>query len=156
MGRNRVDRAPTEERVRAEGLVALQSSENRCARDRIAAAIGLGLSGRFQSPTSSRPGLPSIEAAKAQKTPTNGELERVAALYGVAFVACALVAYGNGLDIHRVRLAFYTTAQLIAAVIMLIQDLGSPTAGFIKRQPMIIQLQASRRMLTNWPRTTIA
>jgi hypothetical protein len=32
---------------------------------------------------------------------------------------------------------FYTTAQLIAAVIMLIQDLDGPTAGFIKTQPMI-------------------
>jgi hypothetical protein len=38
-----------------------------------------------------------------------------------------------------VRLPFYTSALLIAAVILLIQDLDSPTAGFIKtsQQPMI-------------------
>jgi hypothetical protein len=61
------------------------------------------------------------------------------ALYGVALVACALVGYGNGLETHRVRLPFYTSALLIAAVILLIQDLDSPTAGFIKtsQQPMI-------------------
>jgi hypothetical protein len=61
------------------------------------------------------------------------------ALYGVAFVACALVGYGNGLETHRVRLPFYITALLIAGVILLIQDLDRPTAGFIKtsQQPMI-------------------
>ena len=61
------------------------------------------------------------------------------ALYCVAIVACALVGYGNGLETHRVRLPVYTTALLIAAVILLIQDLDSPTAGFIKtsQQPMI-------------------
>jgi hypothetical protein len=61
------------------------------------------------------------------------------ALYGVAFVACALVGYGNGLETYRVRLPFYITALLIAGVILLIQDLDRPTAGFIKtsQQPMI-------------------
>lgn len=61
------------------------------------------------------------------------------ALYGVAIVACALAGYGNGLETHRVRLPVYTTALLIAAVILLIQDLDRPTTGFIKtsQQPMI-------------------
>jgi hypothetical protein len=61
------------------------------------------------------------------------------ALYGVAIVACGLVGYGNGLETHRVRLPVYTTAFLIAAVILLIQDLDRPTTGFIKtsQQPII-------------------
>jgi hypothetical protein len=61
------------------------------------------------------------------------------ALYGVAIVACALTGYGNGLETHRVRLPVYTTALLIAAVILLIQDLDRQTTGFIKtsQQPMI-------------------
>jgi hypothetical protein len=61
------------------------------------------------------------------------------ALYGVALVACALAGYGNGLESYRVRLPVYTTALLIAAVILLIQDLDRPTTGFIKtsQQPMI-------------------
>jgi len=61
------------------------------------------------------------------------------ALYGVAIVACGLAGYGNGLETKRVRLPVYTTALLIAAVILLIQDLDSPTAGFIKtsQKPMI-------------------
>ena len=61
------------------------------------------------------------------------------ALYGVAIVACALAGYGNGLETRRVRLPVYTTAILIAAVILLIQDLDRPTTGFIKasQQPMI-------------------
>ena len=63
----------------------------------------------------------------------------LAALYGVAFVACALAGYGNGLEPRRVRLPVYTTALLIAAVILLIADLDRPTTGFIKasQQPMI-------------------
>jgi len=61
------------------------------------------------------------------------------ALYGVAIVACALAGYGNGLETRRVRLPVYTAAILIAAVILLIQDLDRPTTGFIKasQQPMI-------------------
>jgi hypothetical protein len=63
----------------------------------------------------------------------------LAALYGVAIVACALAGYGNGLETRRVRLPVYTTAILIAAVILLIADLDRPTTGFIKasQQPMI-------------------
>jgi hypothetical protein len=63
----------------------------------------------------------------------------LAALYGVAIVACALAGYGNALEPRRVRLPVYTTALLIAAVILLIQDLDRPTTGFIKasQQPMI-------------------
>jgi hypothetical protein len=61
------------------------------------------------------------------------------ALYGVAIVACALAGYGNGLETKRVRLPVYTAAFLIAAVILLIQDLDRPATGFIKtsQQPMI-------------------
>jgi hypothetical protein len=50
-----------------------------------------------------------------------------------------LAGYGNGLETKRVRLPVYTTAFLIAAVILLIQDLDRPATGFIKtnQQPMI-------------------
>jgi hypothetical protein len=74
------------------------------------------------------------------------------ALYGVAIVACALAGYGNGFETHRVRLPVYTTALLIAAVILLIEDLDRTTTGFIKtsQQPMIDTIRKHRsNTLTN-------
>ena len=62
------------------------------------------------------------------------------ALYGVAVVAFTLAGYANGLlEKRRVRLPVYFMGVLVSAVILLIQDLDRPTAGFIRasQQPMI-------------------
>ena len=61
------------------------------------------------------------------------------ALYGVAIVAGAFAGYANGLDTKRVRLPVYVTGALVSAMILLIQDLDRPGAGFIEvsQQPMI-------------------
>ena len=60
------------------------------------------------------------------------------ALYGVAIVASVFAGYANGLEARRVRLPVYVMALLVAAVILLIQDLDRPNTGFIKtvQQPM--------------------
>ena len=61
------------------------------------------------------------------------------ALYGVAVVAFALVGYANGLEKRRVRFPTYLMGAIVASVILLVQDLDRPTAGFISvsQQPMI-------------------
>jgi len=61
------------------------------------------------------------------------------ALYGVAIVGSAVAGFANGLEARRVRLPVYIMGLLAVAVILLIQDLDGPTAGFIKtsQQPMI-------------------
>jgi len=61
------------------------------------------------------------------------------ALYGVAIVAFLFAGYANGLEARRVRLPIYVMGVLVSAVILLIQDLDRPAAGFISisQQPMI-------------------
>ena len=61
------------------------------------------------------------------------------ALYGIAIVAFAFVGYANGLEKRRVRLPTYLMGTIVASVILLVQDLDRPTAGFISvsQQPMI-------------------
>lgn len=61
------------------------------------------------------------------------------ALYGVAIVAFIFAGYANGLGARRVRLPVYVMGVLVSGVILLIQDLDRPTAGFISvsQQPMI-------------------
>jgi hydrogenase/urease accessory protein HupE len=61
------------------------------------------------------------------------------ALYGVAIFAGAISGYGSGLEVQRARLPIYAMAFLVAAIILLIQDLDRPSAGFIKlsQQPML-------------------
>ena len=61
------------------------------------------------------------------------------ALYGVAIVAFIFAGYANGLGARRVRLPIYLMGALVSAVILLIQDLDRPAAGFItvSQQPMI-------------------
>jgi hypothetical protein len=61
------------------------------------------------------------------------------ALYGVAIVASAFAGYANGPGTRRVRLPIYLMVLLVAAVILLIQDLDRPGTGFVKtfQQPMI-------------------
>jgi len=60
-------------------------------------------------------------------------------LYAIAIVAFAFAGYGSGLEVRRTRLAVYVMAVLIAAVILLIQDLDRPGAGFVEisQQPMV-------------------
>ena len=47
--------------------------------------------------------------------------------------------HANGLGTRRVRLPIYLMVLLVAAVILLIQDLDRPRTGFVKtiQQPMI-------------------
>jgi hypothetical protein len=61
------------------------------------------------------------------------------ALYGVAIVAFLFAGYANGLGTRRVRLPVYVMGVLVSGVILLIQDLDRPAAGFISvsQQPMI-------------------
>ena len=61
------------------------------------------------------------------------------ALYGVAIFAGAISGYGSGLEVQRARLPIYAMAVLVAAMILLIQDLDRPSARFIKvsQQPML-------------------
>jgi hypothetical protein len=61
------------------------------------------------------------------------------ALYGIAIIANAFAAYGGALETRRSRLPVYAMGVLVAAVILLIQDLDRPGTGFIKvsQQPMI-------------------
>jgi Na+/glutamate symporter len=62
------------------------------------------------------------------------------ALYGVAIISFALAGYANGLLEQRpVRLPVYVMVAMVSIVILLIQDLDRPTAGFIRvsQQPMI-------------------
>ena len=61
------------------------------------------------------------------------------ALYGIAIVAGAFAGYGSGLEAQRSRLSIYAMGVLVSAVILLIQDLDRPGAGFISvsQQPML-------------------
>ena len=61
------------------------------------------------------------------------------ALYGIAIIASAFAGYAAGLDAQRSRLPIYVIGVLSCAVILLILDLDSPGAGFIKvsQQPML-------------------
>jgi hypothetical protein len=60
-------------------------------------------------------------------------------LYVAAIVAFLFAGYTNGLQARRVRLPIYVMAVLVSMVILLIQDLDRPNAGFIiiSQQPMI-------------------
>jgi hypothetical protein len=60
------------------------------------------------------------------------------ALYAIATVASAFTGYAGGLESRRSRLPVYTMGVLVAAVILLIQDLDRPSTGFImvSQQPM--------------------
>jgi hypothetical protein len=61
------------------------------------------------------------------------------ALYCIATVAGAFTGYAGGLESRRSRLPVYVMGVLVAAVILLIQDLDRPNSGFIRvsQQPMI-------------------
>jgi hypothetical protein len=61
------------------------------------------------------------------------------ALYGISIVAIGFTAYASGLERRNWRLPVYLTAFLVAAVILLIQDIDRPSSGFVavSQQPMI-------------------
>jgi len=61
------------------------------------------------------------------------------ALYGVATIASAFAGYAAGLEAQRSRLSIYTMGVLVSAMILLIQDLDRPNAGFVvvSQQPML-------------------
>jgi hypothetical protein len=61
------------------------------------------------------------------------------ALYAMATIAAGFTGYAGGLEARRSRLPVYLMAILIAAVILLIQDLDRPGTGFItvSQQPMV-------------------
>ncbi len=63
----------------------------------------------------------------------------VMALYGVSIVAIGFAGYGSGVEAKRSRLPVHITGILVAAMVLLIQDLDRPDAGFIKvsQQPMV-------------------
>jgi len=61
------------------------------------------------------------------------------ALYSVAIAAFVFVGYANGLQERGQRFPIYLMGAIVSAVILLVQDLHRPTAGFIavSRQPML-------------------
>jgi uncharacterized membrane protein YidH (DUF202 family) len=61
------------------------------------------------------------------------------ALYGIAAIASGFTGYASGLEARRSRLPVHITGILVCAVILLIQDLDRPGAGFIttSQQPMV-------------------
>ena len=61
------------------------------------------------------------------------------ALYGVSVVAVGFAGYASGLQARHSRLPVYITGILVAAMVLLIQDLDRPGAGFIRvsQQPMM-------------------
>jgi hypothetical protein len=70
-------------------------------------------------------------------------------LYGIAIVAIGFAAYASGLETRRWRLPVYIMTFLVAGVILLIQDIDRPGAGFVavSQQPMIDTANA----LANYP-----
>lgn len=63
----------------------------------------------------------------------------IIALYGLATVAAAFTGYACGIEARTTKMPIYTASALIACVLLLIQDLDRPTAGFLRtsQQPMI-------------------
>jgi hypothetical protein len=61
------------------------------------------------------------------------------ALYGIAMVAACFTGYAGWTEVQRSRVADYLVGFVIASVILLIQDLDRPGAGFINisQQPII-------------------
>ncbi len=63
----------------------------------------------------------------------------ILALYGIAAVALGFTGYAGALERRQWRPAVYITGGLVAAVILLIQDIDRPSTGFItvSQQPML-------------------
>lgn len=60
------------------------------------------------------------------------------ALYGVSIIGIGFAGYGSGIESKRTRVPVYITGALVATMVLLIQDIDRPGAGFIKvsQQPM--------------------
>ncbi len=63
----------------------------------------------------------------------------LAVLYGLTATAVGFTGYAGGLEARRWRPPVYLTGIVVAAVILMIQDLDGPSSGFItvSQQPMI-------------------
>jgi hypothetical protein len=63
----------------------------------------------------------------------------VFALYGVSIVGIGFAGYGSGIESKRTRVPVHLTGILVASMVLLIQDIDRPGAGFIKvsQQPMV-------------------
>jgi hypothetical protein len=63
----------------------------------------------------------------------------ILSLYGIAAVAMGFTGYAGALERRQWRPAVYITGMLVAAVILLIQDIDRPSTGFIRisQQPML-------------------
>jgi hypothetical protein len=66
------------------------------------------------------------------------------ALYGIATIAACFTGYSGWSEAQRSRVSDYLVGFVIAAVILLIQDLDRPETGFISvsQQPIIDLLQS--------------
>lgn len=60
------------------------------------------------------------------------------ALYGISIAGIGFAGYGSGIESKRSRVPVYITGALVATMVLLIQDIDRPGAGFIKvsQQPM--------------------
>jgi hypothetical protein len=67
-------------------------------------------------------------------------------LYGVAIVAFVFLGYANGLEERRLRLPVYLMGAIVAAVILLIQDLDRPAAGRHEDPARLIRQQRLDRL----------
>ena len=63
----------------------------------------------------------------------------VIALYGISVIAIGFAGYARGIESRQSRLPVHIAGILVAAMVLLIQDIDRPGAGFIKvsQQPMI-------------------
>jgi hypothetical protein len=56
----------------------------------------------------------------------------VVGLYGISIIGIGFAGYASGIESRRMRLPVYIAGLLVAAMVLLIQDIDRPGAGFIK------------------------
>ena len=82
-----------------------------------------------------------IDAQEKRLTALRSQVPNIVliALYAVTAIGAGFTGYASGLEARCSRLPVYIMAALLSGVILLIQDLDRPTAGFIwtSQQPMI-------------------
>lgn len=74
----------------------------------------------------------------------------IAALYGIGIVTMSFAGFvGSGRDKAPWRISTYTMCLLLAAVMLLIEDINRPTAGFftVSQQPVLDTLGAIQRLI---------
>jgi hypothetical protein len=68
----------------------------------------------------------------------------VIALYGVSIVAVGFAGYGSGVEAKRSRVPVHLVGILVAAMVLLIQDIDRPGEGYIKvSQQAMVNVAAS-------------